>query len=101
MRHVTPSGPKLASAAATMFLANIVPSRNRYHFRSAPSPQPDATTLPTCRPASCHPPGIPKDLLNSYPAIKAFRNKIANLPAVKAYYQDKTEESRASYKPDP
>ncbi|PNW71783.1 hypothetical protein CHLRE_16g682725v5 [Chlamydomonas reinhardtii] len=45
--------------------------------------------------------GIPKDLLNSYPAIKAFRNKIANLPAVKAYYQDKTEESRASYKPDP
>ncbi|KAG2435931.1 hypothetical protein HXX76_007126 [Chlamydomonas incerta] len=45
--------------------------------------------------------GIPKDLLNAYPALKAFRNKVAKLPAIKAYYDRATEESRASYKPDP
>ncbi|KAG2433085.1 hypothetical protein HYH02_012789 [Chlamydomonas schloesseri] len=45
--------------------------------------------------------GIPKDLLNAYPALKAFRNKLANHPAIKAYYAAKTDDSRASYKPDP
>ncbi|PNH03803.1 hypothetical protein TSOC_010111 [Tetrabaena socialis] len=44
--------------------------------------------------------GVPPNLLDDYPAVKAFRNKIANLPAVKAYFEKQPEEGRASFRPD-
>ncbi|KAG2435919.1 hypothetical protein HXX76_007114 [Chlamydomonas incerta] len=44
--------------------------------------------------------GIPKDLLDAYPAIKAFRNRVALLPAVKAYYDKDTTGKKAAFKPD-
>lgn len=31
--------------------------------------------------------GIPADLLDSYPAVKEFRNSIASLPEVAAFYE--------------
>ncbi|EFJ46564.1 hypothetical protein VOLCADRAFT_109826 [Volvox carteri f. nagariensis] len=44
--------------------------------------------------------GIPPTLLDDYPALKAFRNKIANEPGVKAYYEKHGEGIRAAFKPD-
>ncbi|KXZ41057.1 hypothetical protein GPECTOR_881g129 [Gonium pectorale] len=44
--------------------------------------------------------GVPKNLLDEYPALKAFRNKIANEPAVKAHYEKHGDVLRASFKPD-
>ncbi|KAG2433101.1 hypothetical protein HYH02_012804 [Chlamydomonas schloesseri] len=44
--------------------------------------------------------GIPKDLLKDYPALKAFRNRVAALPAIKAYYDKDGEGLRAAFKPD-
>ncbi|KAG2435961.1 hypothetical protein HXX76_007155 [Chlamydomonas incerta] len=44
--------------------------------------------------------GIPKDLLKDYPTLKAFRNKIASEPGVKAYYDRNSEGFRAAFKPD-
>jgi glutathione S-transferase len=38
--------------------------------------------------------GIPKDILNDYPACKEFRNKIANLPEVAAYYKTHDDDVR-------
>ena len=44
--------------------------------------------------------GVPKDLLNEYPALKAFRNRIASEPAIKAYYAKVTDASRDAFKAD-
>ncbi|GFR44337.1 hypothetical protein Agub_g5553 [Astrephomene gubernaculifera] len=43
--------------------------------------------------------GIPTTLLENYPALKAFRNKVASEPRVKAHYE-KHSEGRATFKPD-
>ncbi|PNH03804.1 Hematopoietic prostaglandin D synthase [Tetrabaena socialis] len=43
--------------------------------------------------------GVPKDLLDGYPVIKAFHNKIASEPAIKAYYETRGEGYRAAFKP--
>jgi hypothetical protein len=40
---------------------------------------------PVCT-AVC-PPGVPTDLLESYPVLKEFRNSIATLPEVVAFYR--------------
>ncbi|KXZ46903.1 hypothetical protein GPECTOR_39g397 [Gonium pectorale] len=45
--------------------------------------------------------GIPAGLLDEYPVLKAFRNKIAKVPAIKAYYEKYGEGPRASFQPDP
>jgi glutathione S-transferase len=42
--------------------------------------------------------GIPVTLLNDYPVIKAYRNKIAAIPAIKAYYENETEGFRLAFK---
>ncbi len=39
-------------------------------------------------------------MLNQYPVLKAFRNKIASEPPVKAYYEKDSDGIRAFYKPD-
>ncbi|GIL57255.1 hypothetical protein Vafri_12500 [Volvox africanus] len=44
--------------------------------------------------------GVPTTLLGEYPALKAFRNKIANEPGVKAFYEKNSEGLRAAFKPD-
>ncbi|EFJ52621.1 hypothetical protein VOLCADRAFT_102603 [Volvox carteri f. nagariensis] len=44
--------------------------------------------------------GVPKDLLDEYPVLKAFRNKIASIPAVKEHYEKHGEGYRAAFKPD-
>ncbi|GLC60989.1 hypothetical protein PLESTB_001703300 [Pleodorina starrii] len=44
--------------------------------------------------------GVPANLLEQYPALKAFRNKVANEPGVKAFYEKNGEGLRASFKPD-
>ncbi|KAG2433056.1 hypothetical protein HYH02_012760 [Chlamydomonas schloesseri] len=44
--------------------------------------------------------GMPKDLLKDYPALQAFRNKIAAEPGVKAYYDKHSDGFRAAFKPD-
>ena len=45
-------------------------------------------------------PGVPHTLLEGYPVLKAFRNKIANEPGVKALYEKHGEGLRAAFKPD-
>ncbi|EFJ52620.1 hypothetical protein VOLCADRAFT_85785 [Volvox carteri f. nagariensis] len=45
-------------------------------------------------------PGVPKDLLDEYPVLKAFRNKIASIPAIKEHYEKHGEGYRAAFKPD-
>lgn len=44
--------------------------------------------------------GVPKTLLDEYPALKSYRSKIASEPGVKAYYDKKGEGIRAAFKPD-
>jgi glutathione S-transferase len=45
--------------------------------------------------------GMPKDILKDYPACKEFRNKIASLPEVAAYYETQDDEVRKTgYTPD-
>jgi glutathione S-transferase len=44
--------------------------------------------------------GIPKDLFKNYPALKAFRSRIATEPGVKAFYDKNSEGFRAAFKPD-
>ncbi|GIL89834.1 hypothetical protein Vretifemale_17538 [Volvox reticuliferus] len=44
--------------------------------------------------------GVPLTLLDGYPVLKSFRNKIANEPGVKAYYEKNGEGLRAAFKPD-
>lgn len=38
--------------------------------------------------------GVPTDLLKDYPALKAFRNAIANVPEVAAFYAKETDDIR-------
>lgn len=38
--------------------------------------------------------------LDDYPKLKAFRNKVASLPAIKAFYDKESSPMRATYKPD-
>ncbi|KAG2488853.1 hypothetical protein HYH03_012649 [Edaphochlamys debaryana] len=44
--------------------------------------------------------GVSKTCLDEFPDLKAFRNKIASEPAVKAYYDKHAEGIRAAFKPD-
>lgn len=46
--------------------------------------------------------GVPKDLLDSYPTLKAFRNKVASHPKVKAFYElkENDDEIRKAFRPD-
>ncbi|KAI8467457.1 MAG: hypothetical protein J3K34DRAFT_430391 [Monoraphidium minutum] len=46
--------------------------------------------------------GVPKTLLDDYPALKAYRNKVASDPRVKAYYEkaDNQDDIRVAFKPD-
>lgn len=43
---------------------------------------------------------LPTDMLDSYPALKAYRNRIACLPPVKAMYANATDPLYVVYKPD-
>jgi hypothetical protein len=45
--------------------------------------------------------GVPTDLLNAWPTLKAFHNRVAELPAIAQYYAHITEGPRLSYKPLP
>lgn len=53
-------------------------------------------------PPESHPgAGLPTDLLTRWPALKAFRNSIATIPEVTAYYFNATDEPRKiGYRPD-
>lgn len=42
--------------------------------------------------------GIPTTLLNEFPEIKAYHNRVAALPAVAKMYENVTEGPRLSYK---
>ena len=44
--------------------------------------------------------GVPKDLLKDYPDLKAYRNSVAALDAVAAFYAKETDDIRAGFKPD-
>ncbi|PNW71797.1 hypothetical protein CHLRE_16g688550v5 [Chlamydomonas reinhardtii] len=44
--------------------------------------------------------GIPKNLLDSYPVLKAYRNRVAQVPAIKAFYDKDGEGVRAAFRPD-
>ncbi|GIL57376.1 hypothetical protein Vafri_12627, partial [Volvox africanus] len=44
--------------------------------------------------------GVPKDLLKDYPVLKAYRNRIACIPAIKEFYEKRGEGFRAAFKPD-
>lgn len=46
--------------------------------------------------------GVPKTLLDDYPVLKAYRNKVANEPRIKAYYEkpENQDDVRQAYKPD-
>jgi hypothetical protein len=45
-------------------------------------------------------PGVPKDLLKDYSDLKAYRNSVATLDAVAAFYAKETDDIRAGFKPD-
>lgn len=45
------------------------------------------------------PPGVPKTVLDEFPALKAFRSRIASLPQVQAYLAKYTDGSRACLNP--
>ncbi|GLI67204.1 hypothetical protein VaNZ11_011128, partial [Volvox africanus] len=49
-------------------------------------------------------PGVPTDLLDGYPELRAFRNKIASIPSIKDYYEKHGGEEdgahRAAFKPE-
>ncbi|GLI67534.1 hypothetical protein VaNZ11_011748 [Volvox africanus] len=45
-------------------------------------------------------PGVPTDLLKDYPVLKAYRNRIACIPAIKEFYEKRGEGFRAAFKPD-
>lgn len=44
-------------------------------------------------------PGVPKTVLDEFPALKAFRSRIASLPQVQAYVAKYTDGSRACLQP--
>lgn len=44
--------------------------------------------------------GIPSTLVAEYPALKAFRNRIASLDPIKQYYAARTDPVGQAYKPD-
>ncbi|GIL89725.1 hypothetical protein Vretifemale_17499, partial [Volvox reticuliferus] len=44
--------------------------------------------------------GVPRDLLEDYPVLKAYRNRIASIPAIKEFYEKRGEGFRAAFKPD-
>ena len=46
------------------------------------------------------PAGVPPTLLDEYPVLKAYRNKIASVPAIKEYYDKHGEGYRAAFKSD-
>jgi hypothetical protein len=52
-----------------------------------------------CRAGPLHA-GIPADFLGAYPALAAFRSRVASLPKVRARYEQETEPALACYKPD-
>lgn len=48
-----------------------------------------------------HTTGVPKTLLDAYPAVKAYRSRVAAHPKVKAFYErpDNQDEIRLAFKP--
>lgn len=45
--------------------------------------------------------GVPTDVVESFPALKSFRNDIASLPEVSAHYAKAQDETRKNgYTPD-
>eukprot|EP00878_Enallax_costatus_P005282 GHUV01005549.1.p1 GENE.GHUV01005549.1~~GHUV01005549.1.p1 ORF type:complete len:191 (+),score=79.24 GHUV01005549.1:349-921(+) len=46
--------------------------------------------------------GMPTNILSSYPAIKAFRNMIANMPEIKEYYSSQADDPirKTGFMPD-
>jgi hypothetical protein len=47
------------------------------------------------------PAGLPRDILASYPTLAAFRNAVAAVPAVAAFYAKEQDEVRqAGFTPD-
>lgn len=38
--------------------------------------------------------GIPTDILDSYPALKSFRNAVASVPEIAAFYAKATDDTR-------
>ncbi|KXZ46904.1 hypothetical protein GPECTOR_39g398 [Gonium pectorale] len=44
--------------------------------------------------------GVPSNLLDEYPVLKEYRNKIASLPGIKEFYEKRGEGLRAAFKPD-
>jgi glutathione S-transferase len=45
--------------------------------------------------------GLPTTILDPFPALKAFRNDIASLPAVAAHYAKAEDDTRKNgYRPD-
>lgn len=46
--------------------------------------------------AVASPAGIPTDYLNSYPVLKEFRNSIASVPEVAAFYAKESDDVRVN-----
>jgi len=44
--------------------------------------------------------GMPKDVLSAYPTIQSYRNAIASLEPVAAFYDKETDELRAAFRAD-
>ncbi|KAF5829953.1 hypothetical protein DUNSADRAFT_15272 [Dunaliella salina] len=43
--------------------------------------------------------GVPTNLLDNYPKLKAFHDRVAQLPPIAKYYEKVTEGPRLAYKP--
>lgn len=60
-----------------------------------------AAAAAACYTAGLLSPGIPQDILESYPSLKAFRNAVATVPEIAAYYAKATDDVRKNgYTPD-
>jgi glutathione S-transferase len=63
--------------------------------RLTPTPRPPKQTTTTST-------GVPKTVLDAYPGLKAYRNRVASHPKVKAFYEraDNQDDVRVAFKPD-
>lgn len=43
---------------------------------------------------------MPKDLLDAYPDIKAYRNSIASVPGVRDFYAKENDDIRLAFRAD-
>jgi hypothetical protein len=49
-------------------------------------------------PAAPRPAGVPTDYVDGFPKLTELRRKVANTPAIKAFYDKETHEMRKTFK---